>query len=122
MLMLANGWMTRFIKYDLEEGFDIYAPLMLLVIMVHLIMGALTVVDKDAHHKYHDYHGLLGYVIILAKFILVGIFFWFYLSTKKVIDSHAKPFFSQVLVIGLIYLLSDPLVILSAFLLDEVNR
>ena len=59
---------------------------MLLVIMVHFIMGALTVVDKDAHHKYHDYNGILGYIIIVVKFVLVAIFFWFYTYTKKEID------------------------------------
>ena len=77
-LMLANGWMTRFTKIDWKEGMDIYVPLFFMVAMVHLIFGILKYVDQDAYHKYHDFHGIIGYGLICIKLILVGIHFLFY--------------------------------------------
>lgn len=78
VLMLANGWYTRFKSYDFDDGLEIYAPLFLLVIMVHILFGALSYVDQDAYHKYHDYSGWVGYCIVTAKFALIAVFFYFY--------------------------------------------
>lgn len=45
VLMLVNGWYTRFKTYDLDDGLEVYAPLFLLVIMVHILFGALSYID-----------------------------------------------------------------------------
>lgn len=89
VLMLANGWMTRFIKYDFEDGMEVYAPLFMLVVMVHVLFGALTFVDMDAYHKYHDFHGWQGYSLIFFKFIIIGVFIYFYMNTYKVLKKEA---------------------------------
>ena len=31
LLMIANGWMTTWTKYDFSAGFDTYAPLVLFI-------------------------------------------------------------------------------------------
>jgi len=78
LLFLANGWYTRFQKYDLDEGMEIYAPLMMLIILVHVMFGIFSFLDRDAYHKYHDFHGWVGFGLIAIKFILIGIYFYFY--------------------------------------------
>lgn len=45
VLMLANGWYSRFNKYDLDDGLEIYAPLFMLIILVHIMFGALSYID-----------------------------------------------------------------------------
>jgi hypothetical protein len=45
VLMLANGWYTRFKTYDLDDGMETYAPLFLLVVMLHVVFGALSFID-----------------------------------------------------------------------------
>jgi len=55
VMMLANGWMTRFQKYDGDN--DLYIALGFFSLFLHVLMGTLTYVDQDAHHKYHDFHG-----------------------------------------------------------------
>jgi hypothetical protein len=45
LLMMANGWMTRFNKYDIDDGLDIWAPLFMIVLLVHIIFGALIYID-----------------------------------------------------------------------------
>jgi len=122
LLMLANGWMTRYMKYDIDDGLEIYAPLFMLVIMVHVMCGALSFIENDAHHKYHDFHGWVGYALIFIKLIIAGIFAYFAAYTNERIKKVSRPFFNQILALGALYLLSDPLVILTSFFLDEWNR
>jgi hypothetical protein len=45
LLMMANGWMTRFHKYDIDDGLDIWAPLFMMVLLVHIVFGALIYID-----------------------------------------------------------------------------
>ncbi len=78
VLMLANGWMTRFTKIDMDDGMEIYAPLFILVVCVHIIFGALIFIEKDAYHKYHDFHGIVGVGYIVLKIIMVLIFIYYY--------------------------------------------
>ena len=45
VLMLANGWYTRFKTYDFEDGFFTYSPLLLCIIFMHVIFGSLIYID-----------------------------------------------------------------------------
>ena len=122
VLMLANGWYTRFKTYDIDDGMETYAPLFLLVIMMHVLFGALGYVDQDAQHKYHDFQGWVGAVLICTKLTLVAAFFYFYSYSVDKIQKESKQFYQQVTMLGLFYLLSDPLAILSSYFLAEYNR
>jgi len=44
------------------------------VIVVHLTLAAMTYVDFDDYHKYHDFAGVQGWVLILFK---LGIFAYY---------------------------------------------
>ena len=61
-------------------------------------------------------------MLILLKFGLVAIQFYYYSNSKDVIKKRSKEFYTKVFYIGLIYLLSDPVTILSSYLLAEWNR
>ena len=82
VLMLANGWMTRFKKYDIDDAMEIYAPLFLLIILVHCLFGVLTYVDQDAHHKYLNFEGWIAHGLIIVKLILVVIFLYYHINCK----------------------------------------
>ena len=43
--LLADGWMTYWIKFDFLKKQEIYAPLFTIILLVHLLMGALTFID-----------------------------------------------------------------------------
>ena len=120
--MLANGWMTRFITYDFDDGVDYYGWIYLVVFIVHMMMGGYSVIENDQYHKYHNYSGILGLLMILVKLILMGVFVWFYEKTRQILQKAQKPFFRQIFYIGTIYLLCGPFVIITSFLLDEMNR
>ena len=108
LLMLANGWMTRYMKYDIDDGLEIYAPLFMLVIMVHVMCGALSFIENDAHHKYHDFHGWVGYALIFIKLIIAGIFAYFAAYTNERIKKASRPFFNQILALGALTCFQTP--------------
>ena len=83
LMMMANGWMTKWTKYEFDDGIEIWAPLFLLVVMVHICFGALSFIDGDAYHKYHDFQGWAGFGLLISKFVLVGIYFYFYSNIKS---------------------------------------
>jgi hypothetical protein len=60
--------------------------------------------------------------LIFIKLIIAGIFAYFAAETNAKIKKASRPFFNQILALGALYLLSDPLVILTSFFLDEWNR
>jgi hypothetical protein len=92
--MLANGWLTRFQKFDWDDGMDIYGPLWLFMVIVHIIFGALSFIDRDAYHKYHDFDNWVGLCLIGCKLVFIAVFFYFYQFTVSKIPSEAKAFYN----------------------------
>lgn len=122
ILMLANGWLTRYNKFDFDDGIEIYGPMFVFVIMIHIMFGAFTYIDQDAYHKYHDFHGWVGYCMIGAKLALLAAFFYFYDYTISRLSKETKVFYLQFVPIGIMYLLSDPVLIMTSYSLAEYNR
>lgn len=123
VLMLANGWYSRFKQYSFDEGFENYSILFMLCLFIHIVFGVFTMIDQDDHHKYHDFHGWQGYCMICAKLVLLAIYAFFYSQNVDLISQKENKRFYQLFIpIGAIYLLSDPFVILSSYILAEYNR
>ena len=56
LLRLADGWITlKLIQSNKDTR--IYMPLTSFVVAVHIMLGAITYIDQDADHKYHDFQG-----------------------------------------------------------------
>jgi glycerol uptake facilitator-like aquaporin len=58
LMMIAYGWTITFDELDIDNNLDIYLPIGSVVVVVHLVLAAMTYIDFDAHHKYHDYAGV----------------------------------------------------------------
>ena len=76
LITLASGWKLRYEDLDLDESVEVYIPATALVLLFHIILIALTFVDVDASHKYHDFAGVQGWCIFALKTILYLYFFW----------------------------------------------
>ena len=70
LISLASGWKLRFQEVDMDDSVEIYLPITLLVLVVQVLLAALTFVDVDASHKYHDYAGVQGWCLVVLKTIL----------------------------------------------------
>ena len=80
-MMMANGWMTVWIDYDTDETVEVYLPLFLLIVMAHLCFACLAFIDRNAYHKYHDFQGSIGVALVITKFILIAVYYYFYHTT-----------------------------------------
>jgi len=95
-----------------------------IVLMVHVFIVALTFVDIDASHKYHDFSGGQGWCLFAVKTIL---FFYFYYccSESKSASKKCKSqlaYLESLLLIGSAYLLAVPVTILTTFLFEPYER
>lgn len=69
-----------------------------------------------------DFEGWVAYGLIMLKFLIVAVYFYYYSSVKDEISKRAKDFYTKITILGLIYLLTDPILIMSSYLLHEWNR
>lgn len=74
LIVLASGWKLHFEEIDFDDGLEIYLPMTALVLMVQLILTALTFVDIDASHKYHDFSGVQGWCLFVLKLVVFAYF------------------------------------------------
>jgi len=74
LIVLASGWKLRYEEIDFDDGLEIYLPMTALVLMVQLILTALTFVDIDASHKYHDFSGVQGWCLFVLKLVIFAYF------------------------------------------------
>lgn len=58
LIMIASGWTLTFQDIDWDGNIEIYLPVGSLVVAIHLVLAAMTYIDVDAHHKYHDFSGI----------------------------------------------------------------
>mmetsp|Transcript_24566 Transcript_24566/g.30644 ORF Transcript_24566/g.30644 Transcript_24566/m.30644 type:complete len:157 (+) Transcript_24566:663-1133(+) len=80
--LLASGWKLRYQDIDYDDNLELHLPMTALVLMVHIIIVALTFVDVDASHKYHDFAGVQGWCLLAVKTFLYLYFIWCYCDSK----------------------------------------
>ena len=83
LVVLASGWKLHYEEIEFDDGLEIYMPMTCLVLLVQLILVALSFVDVDASHKYHDYSGIQGWCLFVLKLVLFGYFSYCIYCTKN---------------------------------------
>ncbi len=76
LILLGTGWTMTYQNLDFDDGIEIYLPMTALVVMVQVIVAALTFVDIDASHKYHDFAGLQGWILLILKLVIYAYYLW----------------------------------------------
>lgn len=122
LYMLANGWMTVWTKYEWEDGLETCLPTFAIIILVNIIFVGLSMIERDAYHKFHDFSGWVGLAMIFFKMVLVGLYFYLRIQNEHKVKKKQKMFYDTIFYIGLIFILSDPMLILSMFILPDWNR
>ena len=97
-------------------------PIGSIVVAIHLVLAALTYIDVDASHKYHDFAGIQGFVLILFKMCLFAYFFYCYESNKQKIPKRAVEFNRILIVLGSAYFMTIPVTIFSSYFLMPYSR
>ena len=95
-----------------------------LVLMIHIILVALTFVDMDASHKYHDFAGVQGWCLVVLKALLYAYYLWCIYDSKE--QSKKKKehqaYISTLLTVGTVYLLAIPASVLISFIFEPYER
>ena len=52
LLLLAFGWT---IKYSQMDDIELFIPVFVIDLVLNLIVGGLTIINKGSATKYHDY-------------------------------------------------------------------
>lgn len=118
--LMAQGWTVTFDEME-WDNFEFYLPIGSIVIAMHLVLGVLTYIDNEAAHKYHDFDGLQGYFLIAFK-ICLFIYFIYQWNTNDKVPRKAQPFFRVIGIIGTVFFMTIPVLILSAWFVAQSSR
>lgn len=88
LILLARGWKVRFHDIDSDDGLDIYIPLAAMIVLIEVMIAALTFVDVDASHKYHDFGGMQGIILVIMRMLIYTGFLICLLNTKEKVKKH----------------------------------
>jgi len=121
LVMLAHGWTLLDGSFD-WDNFEVYLPLVSIVIAAHLIIAGMTYIDNEADHRFHDYAGYQGVALIICKLVLYFYFLYAVCSTTDSIPKRSKDFFRKNFILGSLYLLATPLVIITSFFFIPYSR
>lgn len=106
LITIAFGWT---VTYKNMQETDIYILSAIFVIMVHLLIAALTYIDDDEHHKYHDFSGVQGFIMMFLRLIIFGVFVYGIRDTGNKAGNKQKEFLWQLTVSASFYILSFPI-------------
>ena len=120
--MLAFGWTITSDMSDMED-LDITIPIGIFVVIMHALIGGLIFLDNEEHHKFHDYQGIQGWLLVIFRFILYAGFIFGIVSTKNnVNDKKKKNFLGFLSISGSIYFLSMPMFVITCNMMAPYNQ
>ena len=112
-MLMAFGWKINY--YYLPEK-DSILTFAILSFIMHALVAGLTALDKNQYHKYHDFSGVQGLILVIIRLILYGIFiFGINLSWKDIKRSREK-FLRLFTVAGSFYILGFPILYFISFI------
>lgn len=89
---------------------------------IHFVLAAMTYVDIDAYHKYHDFAGVQGWVLIILKLILFSYYLYSILAYKSSVPKRSQGFYRIFSLLGAFYFMAVPGTILSSYFLQPYAR
>ncbi|CAI2370389.1 unnamed protein product [Moneuplotes crassus] len=121
LITISFGWTVTY-KNMVET--DIYILTAIFVIMIHLLIGALTYVDDEEHHKYHDFGGVQGVILMILRLIIFGVFVYGIKDTSNSADRKQKSFLWSLTITATTYILSFPTLWIISMFMDRyvINR
>ena len=92
------------------------------MIVIHLTLAAFTYIDFDAYHKYHDYAGVQGWVLIFLKLIVFFYYVYLVRQVRLSIPKRSEEFHRKFIVLGAVYLLTVPCTIFGSYFFPPYSR
>ena len=120
LIFMSTGWGIR---NHADPPIDTLLPIMMLVIIVQFITTIVASSIEEAHYTFTDYDGTPGILVIVMRF---GLMIWFHfsinvnfkLNKEKLVDK----FVMNLGILGTIYILAFPAVIVGSWFFENYIR
>lgn len=119
VLLISFGWTITFKSLNEHEH---YLFLIGGTFLAHLVIAALTLIDNGKHHKYHDYEGFQGLLLVIIRLCIFGVFIY---KVKQLLDIAARKntlFIKEFLISTSVYMLAFPLLWFISYSLNPHRR
>lgn len=119
LIMIAYGWLIT--DTDISQN----TTLMGLGVVVCLVQSCatfLTVIDDGAHHKYHDYGGWQGMILVVMRIILYVIFMVGVCRHLGKLKKKPNDFLKAMSVAGTLYMITFPILWFLSFVVAAQYR
>lgn len=79
-----------------------------------------TFLDADADHKYHDFAGIQGWILVSLKLLVYLFFLYKWRNSRR--PNNSDSFYKLLFYFGSAYLLAIPTSVVSTFLFAPCER
>ncbi len=121
-MLFAYGWTFSFQDIDWDNNLEFYIPVGSIMIALHLVLAAMTYIDFDAYHKYHDFAGIQGFFLVLLRVLLFAYFVYCIQQNKASIPKRSQEIYRAFMMLGCLYFMIVPGSVLSSYLIPEYSR
>lgn len=119
IIMIAHGWTLTF---DSLHEHEYFVKEIGLILGTHLVLAGLTMIDDGEAHKYHDFSGFQGLLLVLIRIGLFVFFLYKVQYTMKIVPRKNLPFMKGFIISSSIYMISFPLLWFVSYLLNPHYR
>lgn len=92
------------------------------IFIIHIFITALTFIDNGEHHKYHDFEGIPGLLLILIRLGIFGFFLYTVKNTMAVVARKNIAFMKGFIISGSLYMLAFPFFWFISYMLNPHMR
>ena len=90
MVMMASGWTFTFTRFDEKED---YMFVMGVAFGANTLLLVLNFLDLGEYHKFHNFSGITGFLMIMARIAMWAFFIFRANNTQRQVnDKHAVLF------------------------------
>ena len=119
LIIIANGWT---IKFKELKDLDVYIPVALLLTVINLIHVSIEKGNEETYNSFSNYDGVSG---IIFCFFRVMLWIWFLYSVVALAKESNQRLYDFLLnfgILGSVYFLNLPFVILLSWCFDHYTR
>jgi hypothetical protein len=112
-LLVASGWT---IKYKELPDADVFVPVALLSVFMHLLIVGLGRVTDDSYYKFSDYEGVPGILLIILR---LGMWVWFFMNIRQQLSEtqgQVAGFVFNFSIVASLYFLGVPILAIVSWL------
>ena len=102
---------------------DIVIPIVFIVGIMHLLLVGFGKIKDDASYKFSENEGVVGWMLVGLRLVLLAWFLWATNATKKVAGMQMQHFLRKFEIAGALYFLAFPAtIVVAGFLFPQYAR